>query len=197
MAIKRCPNGHFFDPDINLSCPWCAVPAGDNEGTHRINPPGSPAGGNAGGTVKLSQPNRPSAPKNPVDEGHTVAVVKRKTGIDPVVGWLVCIQGPDRGRDFRIRTEKNSIGRSDSMDICISGDDSISRNDHAFLVYDPKKKTFRIQSGLSRGLVYLNGEEVITSETLTAYDRIELGQSVLLFVPFCGEAFQWDAEQES
>ncbi len=197
MTIKRCQNGHFFDPDINPSCPWCAVPAYENEGTHRINTPGSPEGGNAGGTVKLSPHNRPSAQKNPVDEGHTVAVVKRKTGIDPVVGWLVCIKGPDRGRDYRIRTEKNSIGRSETMDICISGDDSISRNDHAFLVYDPKKKTFRIQSGLSRGLIYLNEEEVISSETLKAYDRIEIGQSVFLFVPFCGEAFQWEAEQES
>ena len=196
MTMKRCPNGHFYDPALNPSCPWCAVPADDHEGTRRINPAGAPAGGNAGSTVKLSpRSGFPSA--SALDEGHTVAVVKRKTGIDPVVGWLVCVKGPDRGRDYRIRSEKNSVGRADSMDICITGDDTISRNDHAFVVYDPKKNTFRIQAGLSRGLVYLNGEEVVASQTMNAYDRIEIGQSTLVFVPFCGENFLWEAEQDS
>ena len=196
MTIKRCPNGHFYDPDANNSCPWCAVPADDNERTRRINPVAIPVAGNAGSTVKLSPRNTPSSGSS-IDEGHTVAVVKRKTGIDPVVGWLVRVKGPDRGRDYRIRSEKNSVGRADSMDICISGDDTISRNDHAFVVYDPRKKIFRIQAGLSRGLVYLNGEEVIASELLAAYDTISVGQSELLFIPLCGERFQWETEQES
>ena len=196
MTIKRCPNGHFYDPDANISCPWCAVPTDDYERTRRINPAAVPMEGNAGSTVKLSPRNAPSSGSS-IDEGYTVAVVKRKTGIDPVVGWLVCIKGPDRGRDYRIRSEKNSVGRSDSMDICISGDDTISRNDHAFVVYDPRKKTFRIQAGLSRGLIYLNGKEVIASELLATYDIISIGQSELLFIPLCGERFQWETEQES
>lgn len=195
LAIKRCPNGHFYDPEVNASCPWCAVPADDVERTR----PAGPAVAHAADkstTVKLS-PGGASIAGRPEDEGRTVAVVKRRIGIDPVVGWLVCVKGPDRGRDYRIRSEKNSIGRSDSMDICISGDDSISRSDHAFLVYDPKKRSFRIQAGLSRGLIYLNGEEVIASETLGAFDRIEMGRSEFLFVPLCGEGFQWETEQDS
>ena len=83
------------------------------------------------------------------------------------------------------------------MDICISGDDTISRNDHAFVVYDPRKKIFRIQAGLSRGLVYLNGEEVIASELLAALrhnlDRAERAS----FHSFVRERFQWETEQES
>jgi len=196
MTIKRCPNGHFYDPDANISCPWCAVPADDNERTRRINPAAVPMADTAGSTVKLSPRNSLSSGSS-IDEGHTVAVVKRKTGIDPVVGWFVCVKGPDRGRDYRIRSEKNSVGRADSMDICISGDDTISRNDHAFVVYDPRKKMFRVQAGLSRGLVYLNGEEVIASELLAAYDTISIGQSELLFIPLCGERFQWETEQDS
>lgn len=195
MAIKRCPNGHFYDPEVNVTCPWCAVPADDVERTRPAGPTVAHAADKTA-TVKLSSGGS-SIAGGPVDEGRTVAVVKRRTGIDPVVGWLVCVEGPDRGRDYRIRSEKNSIGRSDSMDICISGDDSISRADHAFLVYDPKKRLFRIQAGLSRGLIYLNGEEVIASETLGAFDRIEMGRSEFLFVPLCGEGFQWETEQDS
>ena len=198
MAITRCPNGHFYDPETNDSCPWCAVPAGNFDGTRRAFPE-TAAIPDPGATVKINPQNQPKgAPgRSSIDEGHTVAVFKKKTGIDPVVGWLVCIDGPDRGRDYRIRSEKNVVGRSDSMDICIRGDETISRSDHAFIVHDPKKNVFRIQAGLSRGLIYLNGEEVIASEKLNAYDRIEMGESTFLFVPFCGENFQWETKKDS
>lgn len=198
MAITRCPNGHFYDPETNASCPWCAVPAGNFEGTRRVFPE-TTAIPDSGATVKISpqNPQKGARDRSSIDEGHTVAVFKKKTGIDPVVGWLVCIEGPDRGRDYRIRSEKNVIGRSDSMDICIMGDETISRSDHAFIVYDPKKNIFRMQAGLSRGLIYVNGEEVIASEQLNAYDRIEMGESTFMVVPFCGENFQWEIKKDS
>jgi hypothetical protein len=126
-----------------------------------------------------------------------VAIVRKKTGIDPVVGWLVCVKGPEKGRDYRIRSEKNTIGRSESMDICIAGDETISRSDQAFLVYDPKRRAFRIQAGTGRGLIYRNGEEVVTSEALLPYDVLEIGESEFLFVPFCGERFQWEKGEEA
>ena len=37
--------------------------------------------------------------------------------MDPVTGWLVCIEGPSKGRDYKIMTEKNFLGRSETMDI--------------------------------------------------------------------------------
>ena len=140
-------------------------------------------------TVASNNANRKSSVSR--EPGETVGIVKRKSGIDPVVGWLICVEGPERGRDYRIRSEKNSIGRSESMDIYISADDSLSRENHAFVVFNPKKLTFRIQAGESRGLVYLNNDEVPTYAELTAYDMIEIGQTKLLFVPFWGEKFQW------
>jgi hypothetical protein len=39
--------------------------------------------------------------------------------------------------------------------------------------------------------VYLNDEEVTVPTELKPYDIIELGQTKLMFVPFCGEHFQW------
>ncbi|MDI9370024.1 MAG: FHA domain-containing protein [Synergistaceae bacterium] len=196
MAIKRCPNGHFYDPDVNSSCPWCALPSDEVERTRMVDIGKNRPAGAEESTIKLSRKDAPPS-KSAIDEGHTVAVVKRKIGIDPVVGWFVCIKGPDRGRDYRIRSEKNSIGRADSMDVCISSDDTISRVDHAFVVYDPKKRSFRVQAGSGRGLIYLNGEEVSASEKLNAYDRLEMGRSEFLFIPLCGEEFQWEEEQEA
>lgn len=212
MAMVRCPNGHFYDSDKHRVCPWCAVPDVDLGATRRVGPQSSPipsgVEGDSGATIRVS----PSASggggatvnldydgagrRSSVDEGHTVAIVRKKTGIDPVVGWLVCVKGPEKGRDYRIRSEKNVIGRSEAMDICIRDDETISRSDHAYIVYDPKRNLFRVQAGSSRGLVYRNGDEVIASEQMNPYDLLEIGESEFLFVPFCGERFQWPKEKE-
>ena len=78
-----------------------------------------------------------------------------------------------------------------SMDVAITGDATISRDNHAVISYNPKKHSFRLAPGDSRGLVYLNDEEVLTPIEVAPYDRIELGETLLLFVPFCGDHFTW------
>jgi predicted nucleic acid-binding Zn-ribbon protein len=126
------------------------------------------------------------------DEEVTVALVSKSTGIDPICGWLVCTEGPDQGRDFRIKSERNFVGRSPSMDIVISGDESISRENHASITFDPRTHSFTLNTGNGRGLVYLNQNVVDSPSTLNSYDLIELGETKLLFVPFAGDQFSWD-----
>jgi len=146
-----------------------------------------------GPTVPIRPAGTPLAGgKNAPEEGRTVAVDMKKVGIDPVVGWLVCIKGPSRGRDYRIRSGRNGIGRSESMDVQIAGDDTVSRENHAFLVYEPRKRTFSIRPGDGRGLVYLNGDEVVQAADIKGYDIIEMGETQLMFVPLCGGSFNWD-----
>ena len=126
------------------------------------------------------------------DDQITVAMVKKDSGIDPVCGWFICIDGPDKGRDFRIKTERNFIGRGPNMDIVINGDDSISRENHASITFDPRRIKFTIATGEGRGLVYLNQEVVDASVQVKAYDLIELGETKLMFMPFVSEEFSWD-----
>ena len=111
--------------------------------------------------------------------------------VDPVVGWLVCMGGPDRGRDFRLHAEKNFIGRSPTMDVCIPSDDSISRERHGVVIFDPKKQIFWLLPGDASGLVYLNGEVVHSPAQLQQDDVVELGQSKLVLIPFCGDKYSW------
>jgi hypothetical protein len=187
---KRCMRGHSFDPAKFSSCPHCGVP-----------------GLNAGPTMPHRQPSRQNeylagsegnAEASPQaglgghnDDERTRQVLDAKLGMHPVVGWLVSISGPLRGRDFRIFGERNLIGRASTMDISIPGDDSISRERHAVVSYDPKKNSFSLSQGESAGPVYVNNEEVERSVQLKPYDRIQIGRTELLFVPFCGEHFQW------
>ena len=114
----------------------------------------------------------------------------------PVVGWLVCIEGPSKGKDYRMIAEKNFIGRSPEMDIRILGDNNISYKNHAIVSYDGKKRSTFLLPGDAQGLVYLNGEAVYAPTQLEAFDQIELGKSKLLYIPLCGANFEWEEEDE-
>jgi hypothetical protein len=109
----------------------------------------------------------------------------------PVCGWIVCIEGPSRGRDYRIRAGKNFIGRSDEMDIQILGDNKISHRNHAIVAYDPKKRKTTLLPGDSNGIAYWQEEPVYTPVPLEENDIIEIGESKFRFVPFCGDHFGW------
>ena len=214
MALIRCQQGHFYDPSRHNVCPYCgSVPAAAGGATEAQSPMGPPPIGGAmpgvtrplrdvpmpvvGPTVPIRQGGAPLVGgKAGAEEGRTVAVDMKKVGIDPVVAWLVCIKGPSRGRDYRLRSGRNSIGRSEAMDVQITGDDTVSRENHGFLVYEPRKRIFSIRPGDGRGLVYLNGEEVIQASDIKSYDILELGETQLMFVPLCGEKFNWDQPKE-
>jgi len=111
--------------------------------------------------------------------------------MNPVTGWLVCVDGPSKGRDYKIFMEKNFVGRSDGMDIQILGDSSIAKRNHTVLVYDPKKRKTLILPGDSQGLVYVNEETLYAPQELNEFDVIEFGKSRFVFVPLCGEKFEW------
>ncbi len=111
---------------------------------------------------------------------------------EPVCGWLVCIEGARVGKDYKIHSGKNFVGRGDDMDIQITGDNEINRKNHTVIVYDPKKLNTVILPGDSAGLAYLNEEPVYVPTELKPYDTISMGKSRFLFVPLCGTSFSWD-----
>jgi hypothetical protein len=57
------------------------------------------------------------------------------------------------------------------------------------------KSQFYLVPGDARGLAYVNEAPLLTPQLLRAYDRITVGRTKLLFLPFCGEKFQWKEEQ--
>lgn len=128
------------------------------------------------------------------DEGQTIAVIHQQLGIDPVVGWLVTVSGPEKGRDYRIHSDNNYIGRGERMDICIRGDDTISRVNHAVIAYDTREKIFFFAPGEGRSINRVNGKAMLGTVILNPYDEIEIGMTKLIFVPFCGERFEWTSE---
>lgn len=112
-------------------------------------------------------------------------------GYMPVVGWLVCIEGNDRGRDFRLHAGYNTIGRNPGNDVCITGDNAIARERHAMIAYDQEESLFFFAPGNGVNLVRLNGKVLMTPSEIKANDVLSIGRSKLMFIPLCTEAFNW------
>ena len=130
-----------------------------------------------------------------LDAGKTVGMMQEQMGFDPVVGWLACVEGPSRGKSYTVRGGINAIGRGDRMDITITGDRTISMENHAKISYSDRNNRFNLLPGDGRNIVYLNGEEVFAATPLQAYDLIDFGETKLLFIPLCGERFTWKKEE--
>jgi len=196
--MNQCNEGHFFDETKYPSCPYCSVnlDAGMSTAakTVAVQRGAVPAGelmGDSNKTVPL-RPHEPAAQTGPVASPTTVRLVRPTSAkIDPVVGWLVAIEGPEAGQDFRLHAEKNFVGRDIAMDVALSRDEAVSRQKHATVVLEPKQRHFWLLPGDESGLVYLNGEVTYTPAKLQPSDVIQLGNSKLMLVPFVGEAFQW------
>ncbi|MEE0419101.1 MAG: FHA domain-containing protein [Lachnospiraceae bacterium] len=221
MNLKRCQNGHFYDADKFTACPHCSQPE-ENPQAHNPtiginNAVGgavtTPVQGDVISPVRIPEPNilnMPPSQSQPIsikdsvsnlattpdtradDEDSKTIYFKEDKGVDPVVGWLVCISGNYFGESFKLKTGRNFIGRAQGMDIVLAKDRSVSRDRHAIVVYVPKSRDFLAQPGDSRSLFYLNENVVLTAVKLKRGDILSLGDTKLMFIPCCGADFGWD-----
>lgn len=108
------------------------------------------------------------------------------------VGWMLVVDGPGRGECFALEAGMSQIGRGDDQAIRLDfGDNSISRVNHAAIVYDEQTHSFMLGHGGKKNIVRLNNKPVISNETLNTGDSIKLGETTLHFVAFCTPEFNW------
>ncbi|MDD3253286.1 MAG: FHA domain-containing protein [Lachnospiraceae bacterium] len=133
-----------------------------------------------------------AAPAAVPDNDKTVSYYGGSMGTEPVVGWLVCIEGETLGKAFELKNGKNFIGRSQSMDVILEGDPNVSRERHAIVTYEPKGRVFIAQPGESRELFYMNDKVVLMNVEMHDRDILSIGKTRLMFVPLCGPDFAWE-----
>lgn len=194
MTMIRCKaNQHYYDSKKHRQCPYCRQTVMQGEAER------------SGPTRKVGANVAGQAPERRADDltrhvsgtGDRTVLLGGGKGAEgaedaPVVGWLVVVEGPGRGRDYRINPGQNRVGRAKNMEIALDhGDKAISSDTHALLVYDYQNNGFFLRHGSGKNLTYLNGEAVLEPRRLSAYDRIKIGDTQLLFVPLCGERFSW------
>ncbi|GHU60245.1 hypothetical protein FACS1894171_0920 [Clostridia bacterium] len=132
------------------------------------------------------------------EDGKTKEEIEALLKIPPeryVCGWLVCVEGINKGLSYPIHPGKNFVGGGDDMDIQILGDDEVDRYRHAVLAFDSNRQNTTLLPGESQGLAYLDGEAVYAPKELEAFARVDIGGSRFVFVPFCGERHQWGAKE--
>lgn len=208
QKIISCARGHYYDSNKYASCPYCS--------SGGFTPTIDPFAGGAGVTPSTegpgSMPGAAAAPygnfgptEDPMVANRAVERMSKTQFVDistpagapvPVVGWLVAVEGPCRGTDYRIHTGYNYIGR-EVGDICIHGDNTISAEKDANVTYVPQTKRFYIAHELGKNVLLVNDLPVIGgSMELHNYDRITIGTTQLMFVGLCGEQFSWGEKEQ-
>lgn len=185
MPVVRCVNGHFYDDNKFSECPYCNVGV---QGQRTI-----------GDQVTQYKPKdmKELVRQIPLDfqedlsgSDRTIGIYQASLNIDPVVGWIVCMKGAERGRSYQLHSGRNFVGRDLKMDIAIPDDKSISREQHCTIVFDPRKCMFILSRGL--GEIILVEDAVIQDMfVLKGNERITLGTSEFIFIPFCTEERSW------
>ena len=187
MDMKQCSAGHFYYAERYSDCPYCGT--GDSKVSthpHVLEPDvTSPADEKTEPAINLYAP----------EDGVTEALDAVKT-VRPVVGWLVCVEGPSYGKSYEIHKENNYLGRAAHMDICIPEDASISRDSPMVVTYDATSRSFFCGFMGGRSIVRLNGRPLLATTELNRGDVIELGKTKLMFVPFSSDAFDWNWTEE-
>lgn len=216
MAVVRCSQGHYYDDEKFSRCPHCGIFAGVEEKKNKsMEKKGffSMLSGakddsktvarqensyknikQSEDTVTVSMESIDKAPlKKPSDDGKTVGMFSAAKGNDYVTGWLVCIDGVEKGRDFRLRHGFNWIGRDYDMDIILPDDISVSRQKHCAIVYDDRGNNFSIVPNDGNEL-YKNGKPVNDPEIIKTGDVIKVGMHSYEFIAFCREGREWERE---
>ncbi|MGO8796039.1 MAG: FHA domain-containing protein [Candidatus Sulfotelmatobacter sp.] len=165
---KFCNNGHQMEDAWEI-CPFC-------QKTGYAGPTPS--------TSKTRVDMFPGPPSTPVPVSPAAAPPPRKTVLiseqqrAPVVGWLVAMNGSQRGRDFRIHDGQNVLGSAPDADVQLS-DPTVSGK-HASLRYKDGK-FFLVDLDSSNGTFLNSNPEPIAREELHDNDTIRAGELILKF----------------
>ncbi len=98
----------------------------------------------------------------------------------PTLAWLVVLNGPRRGKLYRIKKSGLTIGRAADNDLVLE-DETVSRH-HARLLVESGigRPQVYIQDLASVNGVFVNGERVVR-RLLEDEDRIAIGETLLVF----------------
>ena len=186
MAIVQCENNHYYDNSKNSECPYCAKMK-SGLSTNEIN---EQLTSYMDDGYQMQDEQLTEAYGDFVDEcDKTIGIFTDETRNELTVGWLVCMEGLEKGKSYIIHSGRNFAGRSFDMDIVLSDDMRISREKHFSVVYDPKSISFYFVSG--NGQTYINGKPAIDECLLNEGDILSLGDCKYMFVPFCKKGRVW------
>lgn len=116
-----------------------------------------------------------------------------------LVGWLVVISGPMKGRSHTLSIGNNHVGRGSKNSIVLAEDPCISEESQVIVTYVKGKGDFYVTPSL-RGTqtTMLNDIPLLSPQPLHERDVITLSDyTKLCFVSFCNNDFRWETLDSS
>jgi hypothetical protein len=157
---KFCANGHQMEDSWDM-CPYC-------QKTGFVGSSGSL------GKTRVESAAPPIAPVSTSRKTVIVSDLHKA----PLVGWVVLLDGNDKGKDFRIHDGQNTMGSDPTCDIVINHP-TISGK-HASL--RAKEGKFFLTDLDSTNGTYLNKEDKsISREEIRDNDLLRLGEVTMKF----------------
>lgn len=161
---KFCSNGHQMEDSWDI-CPYCQRTGYQSTG--------------AGAAKTRLEVDSIIAPKTAAAPAarKTVLLSDRQPKRD-LVGWLVSLDGEQKGEDFRVRDGQNTIGSAPDSDIVLR-DETISAK-HASLRHKDNK-FFLTDLDSTNGTFLNHAAEAIAREELRDNDLVRIGAVTLKF----------------
>jgi Inner membrane component of T3SS, cytoplasmic domain len=173
---KQCSNGHQMEDSWDI-CPHCQRTGYQNAGStaktrlevESIIAPR--AGASSASPAPALNLGSPAALRK------TVLLGERPPKRD-LVGWLVAMDGDQKGDDFRLRDGQNIIGSAPDADIPLR-DETVSGK-HASLRYKDAK-FFLTDLDSTNGTFLNDGDQAVARQELNDNDMIRVGGVTLKF----------------
>lgn len=171
-AAPACPSCNKEVDPTWQACPYCRGALGPAAQAQAAPPlPNRP-----GGMVPMNMNNVPNMPSVQGDKTMAIDISQLTGPKRSVVGWLVCMNGNQKGLDFRIFGGVNTIGAAADCDIVVT--DEYLSSKHALIRYEDGKYEFKDNDSTNGS--FLN-EKKTTKDELIDNDTIRLGRTELRF----------------
>jgi hypothetical protein len=135
--------------------------------------------------------------RRPEPEAPEKDEVKESPAVEKLpIGWVAVINGPGRGNFFPLSDRVSQIGRAEGQAIQLGfGDDYISRESHAAILYAPDRREFELHDSGKANPVRLNNQKVTGAQILRSGDTIQVGTTTLRFLALCDADFAWETSE--
>lgn len=169
-GTKMCPNGHIMQAGWPR-CPYCPQTAGSRKPVPKTRV------ASAIDIKKMIKPKPKPRPKQPM---RTKLIEVEEAA--PAVGWLVCLNGRYKGKDFRIKEGKNTIGHEKNCDILLEEEYvSLRHANINHLRKDGENIFILVDLDSANGTFLNDNEEPISKEELVDNDKVVFGQTGFRF----------------
>lgn len=205
MNLQKCKNGHYYDQDKFVKCPYCAakkMPLKDtlvldgSEDAHTRKEGSSLQLKDAVATamkMKQYQESVMSITREPViGEEHVLFSANGMLEDDRrlPVGVLVAIEGTCKGAIYRLQNGYNYLIVEQQM-IYLQYEPDAEHQPQAAIYYDVGQNLFVLKLMDENADIRIGKMQLEDSVRLVLYDTILIGEDIFLFVPICGDQFQW------